>query len=79
MTPLLWQKLRGTKDPLDKSERGEWKGWVKTQHSKNQDHGIQSHHFMANKQTLFWDAPKLLQMVTAVMKFKDICCLEEKL
>ena len=28
---------------------GEWKSWLKTQHSKNKDHGIQSHHFMANK------------------------------
>ena len=25
------------------------KGWLKTQHSKNKDHGIQSHHFMANR------------------------------
>ena len=24
------------------------KGWLKAQHSKNYDHGIQSHHFMAN-------------------------------
>ena len=23
MTPLLWQKQRGTKEPLDESERGE--------------------------------------------------------
>ena len=38
-----------TKKPLDKSERGEWKSWLKTQHSENQDHDIQSHHFMANK------------------------------
>ena len=30
-------------------------------------------------QTLFWGAPKSLQMVTAVMKVKDICSLEEKL
>ena len=22
--------------------------WLKAQHSKNEDHGIQSHHFMAN-------------------------------
>ena len=35
--------------------------WFKTQHSENKDHGIQSHHFMANRwgkwkqwQTLFW-------------------------
>ena len=24
-----------TKEPLDKSERGEWKSWLKTQHSEN--------------------------------------------
>ena len=24
------------------------KSWLKTQHSKNKDHGIRSHHFMAN-------------------------------
>ena len=30
-------------------------------------------------QTLFWGAPKSLQMVTAVMKLKDSCSLEEKL
>ena len=26
-----------------------------------------------------WGAPKSLQMVTAAMKLKDTCCLEEKL
>ena len=30
-------------------------------------------------QTLFLGAPKLLQMVTAAMKLKDTCSLEEKL
>ena len=30
-------------------------------------------------ETLFWGAPKSLQMVTAVMKLKDACSLEEKL
>ena len=29
--------------------KGEWKSWHKTQHSKNKDHGIQSHLFMANR------------------------------
>ena len=29
--------------------------------------------------TLFWGAPKSLQMVTAAMKLKDACSLEEKL
>ena len=26
------------------------KNWLKTQHSNSKDHGIQSHHFMANRQ-----------------------------
>ena len=30
-------------------------------------------------QTLFWGAPKSLQMVTAAMKLKDACSLGEKL
>ena len=49
-------------------------------------HGIWSHHFMANRWgnsgnwlTLFFWAPKSLQMVTAAMKLKDTCSLEEKL
>ena len=30
-------------------------------------------------ETLFWGAPKSLQMVTAAMKLKDACSLQEKL
>ena len=80
------RKWRGTKKPLDESESGEWKIWLKAQHSENKDHGIWSHHFMANKwgnsrncQTLFFWAPKSLQMVIAAMKLKDAYSLEEKL
>ena len=29
------RKQRGTKEPIDESERGERKNWLKTQHSKN--------------------------------------------
>ena len=46
--------------------------------------GVQSHHFMANKggkngnsNRLSCLAPKSLQMVTAAMKFKDACSMEE--
>ena len=53
---------------------------------KNEDHGIWSHRFMANgwgsnknSEKLFFLAPKSLQMVTAAMKLKDVCTLEEKL
>ena len=30
MTPPLWQILKKTKEPLNESERGEWKSWLKT-------------------------------------------------
>ena len=33
MTPPLWQKV-GTKEPLDESERGGSKSWLKTQYEK---------------------------------------------
>jgi len=32
---LMAEKWRRTKKPLDESERGEWKSWLKTQHSEN--------------------------------------------
>ena len=43
------RKWRGTKELLDESVRGEWKSWLKAQHSVKEDHGIRSHHFMANR------------------------------
>ena len=43
------RKQRGTKESLDEGERGEWKSWLITQHSKNEDHDIQSHHFMVSR------------------------------
>ena len=67
-------------------ERGEWKSWLKAQHSENEDHGIRSHHFMEIRwgnsgkcQSLFFEAPKSLQMATAAMKLKEAYSLEEKL
>ena len=33
------RKRRRTKEPLDESERGEWKSWLIAQHSENKDHG----------------------------------------
>ena len=60
--------------------------WLKSQDSKNKDHHIQPHHFIANKwgnsgnsDRLFFGAPKSLQMMTATMKLKDTCSLEERL
>ena len=34
-TTLNGTKQRRTKKPLDEGEKGEWKSWLKTQHSKN--------------------------------------------
>ena len=53
---------------------------------QNEDHGIWSHHFMANRwgnsgnsvRLFFW-APRSLQVVIAAMKLKDAYSLEEKL
>ena len=36
MTPPLWQKVK-RKEPLDESERGEGKSWLKTHHRKDED------------------------------------------
>ena len=81
------RKWRGTKKPLDESESGEWKIWLKVQHSENEDHGIRSHHFMGNRwgnsgnrvRLYFGGLQKSLQMVTAAMKLKDAYSLEGKL
>ena len=45
---IFMAEKRGTNEPLDEIERREWKSWLKTQHLKKKDHGIQSHYFMAN-------------------------------
>ena len=95
---LSKRSLIKIKTHIDKSERGEWKSWLKAQRSENEDHGIRSHHFMGSRwgnsgnsvrlyvflgskqcQTLFFWAPKSLQMVTAAMKLKDTYSLEERL
>ena len=52
MTPPLWQKVKRNWKASSESERGEWKSWLKTQHSKNKDHGIWFHLFMANRETV---------------------------
>ena len=72
-----WQNVKGTKEPLDESERGEWKRWLKTQHSKHQDHGIWSYNFMANRwgksgqwQILFSWAKSTVDIITAVTKLR---------
>ena len=80
------RKWRGTKEPLDEGERGEWIVGLKL--------NIQKTNIMASSPITSWEidgetvetvshfifwAPKSLQMVTEAMKLKDACSLEEKL
>ena len=86
ITPSLWQKAkRKLKNLSMKVKKESEKSWLETQHSKNEDHGIWSHHLMADRwgnngnseRLYFGGTPKSLQMVTAAMKLKDTCSLEE--
>ena len=70
----LWQKVK------EESE----KVGLELNISENEDHGIWSNHFMANRwgnseRLYFLGAPKSLQMVIAAKKLKDIYSLEGKL
>ena len=45
-TTLMTESEEELKSLLIKvKEEGEWQNWLKTQHSKNKDHGIQSYQF----------------------------------
>ena len=65
----------------------EWKSWHKTQHSKNEDHGICSHHFMANRwgksgritDFIFLGSKMTVDSDCSHENKKDACSLEEKL
>ena len=80
------RKWRATKKPLDEGERWDWKSWLKTEHSKNKDHGTWPHHFMAHRwgktrssDRFYFLGPQRLWTVTAALKLTDACSLEEKL
>ena len=76
-----------TKEPLDDSERREWKSWLKTQHSETKiiasgpitSWQIDGETVEIVTTFFFFLAPKLLKMVTAAVKLKDACSLEERL
>ena len=84
MTLPLWQKARRTKEPLDESERREWKSRLRTEHSEDMASGpitscqIDGETMETVRDFTFCWAPKSLQVVTAAMKLKDACSLEEK-
>ena len=48
-TILMAESKEELKSLLMKVKEESEKNWLKTQHSKNEDHGIQFHHFMANR------------------------------
>ena len=48
-TTLMAESKEKLKSLLMKVKWGESKSWLKTQHSKKEDHGIWSHHFMADR------------------------------
>ena len=83
MTHPYGRKQRRSTEPLDESERGEGKSWIKTRHSETKimTSGPVTSWQIDGKQwqTLFFWTPKSLQMVTAAMKLKDTCSLEGKL
>ena len=48
-TTLMAESEDELKNLLMRVKEDSEKGGFKTQHSKNEDHGIQSHHFVANR------------------------------
>ena len=48
-TTLMAESEEELKSLLMKVKEESEKSWLKAQHSENKDHGIQSHHFMANR------------------------------
>ena len=45
---LMAESEKELKSLLMKVKEKSGKSWLKAQHSENEDHGIRSHHFMAN-------------------------------
>ena len=65
-TTLMAESEEELKNLLMKLKEESEKSWLKAQHPENEDHGIQSRHFLTKMgkqwkqcQTLFWGAPKL--------------------
>ena len=85
-TTLMAESEEELKSLLMKVKEKSGKADLK-QHSKSEDHGIRSHHFMANRwgnnengiRLFLGGGPKSVQMMTEAMKLKDACFLEEKL
>ena len=48
-TTLMEESEEELKSLLMKVKEESENSWLKTQHSKNEDHGVRSHHFMGNR------------------------------
>ena len=80
-------KQRGTKEPFDEGERGEWKTGLKLNIQKTKNMAsrpitswqIDGETVETVSDFIFFWTPESLQMVTAAMKLKDAYSLEEKL
>ena len=82
-TTLMAESEEELKSPLMKVNEESENAGLKLNIQKIKIMASGPHHFMAcrwgNNDRLFSWSPKSLQMVTASMKLKDACCLEEKL
>ena len=84
MTPPLWQKVKRELKSLLKDESEKVGLKLNIQKMKIMASGPITSWEIDGKQwkqcqTLFWEAPKSLQMVTAAMRLKDAYSLEGKL
>ena len=64
-TTLMAESEQELKSLLMRMKEESEKNWLKTQHSNNNDHGIQSHHFMAN-----WRGNKTKEIKTKTNKWE---------
>ena len=83
MTPPLWQKVRGTKKPLDEVKKESENIGLKLNIQKTKIMGsgpITS--WQTDGETVadfIWGGSKSLHIMTVAMKLKGACCLEVKL
>ena len=58
--------------------RGEWKSWLKAQHSENEDHGIWSHHLLGNRWGNSGNSVRLYILGGSNITADGDCCHEIK-
>ena len=84
---MIGRKLRGAKEPLDEGKRGEWKSWLKTQHSEKirswhpvpSLHGKQMEKQRKQWQILYFGGSKITADSDCSHEIKRHFLLEEKL